>query len=164
LREGILSERRHQTVHEAQEKLLNQLAESHHFPVPETLIRRQIDFRLEQWLRGLAAQGMRTEDMKRLDFKRLRATQRDAATKEVKANLLLQKIADAEKLEATDDEVNQEIHTLAQQTKQTPEAVQQRLNEQGGIDRIRNRIRADKALQFLYNQSTTNARNGTAQE
>jgi trigger factor len=143
---------------------LNQLAESHHFPVPETLIRRQIDFRLEQWLRGLAAQGMRTEDMKRLDFKRLRATQRDAATKEVKANLLLQKIADAEKLEATDDEVNQEIHTLAQQTKQTPEAVQQRLNEQGGIDRIRNRIRADKALQFLYNQSTTNARNGTAQE
>jgi trigger factor len=102
--------------------------------------------------------------MKRMDFKKLRATQREAATKEVKANLLLQKIAEAEQLEATDDEVNQEIRSLAAQAKQTPEAIQQRLEEQGAIDRIRNRIRADKALQFLYNQSTTNARNGTAQE
>jgi trigger factor len=164
MRQGIDAERQHQAMHEAREKILNQLTEAHQFPVPETLIRRQIDFRLEQWLRGLAAQGVRTEDMKRMDFKKLRATQREAATKEVKANLLLQKIAEAEQLEATDDEVNQEIRSLAAQAKQTPEAIQQRLEEQGAIDRIRNRIRADKALQFLYNQSTTNARNGTAQE
>lgn len=164
LRDGILSERRHEVMNDAREKLLNQLSESHEFPVPETLIRRQVDFRLESWLRSLAAQGMRTEDMKRMDFKRLRASQREAATKEVKANLLLEKIAEAENIQATDDEVNHEIRAIAQQSKQTPEAVQQRLAQEGAIDRIRNRIRSDKALRFLFNQSTGNAQSGTVQE
>ena len=164
LHEGILSERQHRVQHEVREMLLSQLTESHDFPVPETLIRRQIDFRLEQWLRGLAAQGMRTEDMKRMDFKRLRASQREAATKEVKANLLLDKIAEAENIQATEQEVNQEIQAMAQQTKETPEAVRQRLAEKGLLDRIRNRILGDKALRFLYNQSTGTARNGTVQE
>lgn len=164
MRESIFAERQHQAMHEAREHLLNQLTEIHSFPVPETLIRRQIDFRLEQWLRGLAAQGMRTEDMKRMDFKRLRQSQREAATREVKANLLLEKIAEAEHFQASDEEVQQEIHSLAQQTKQTPEAVQQKLVQEGALDRIRNRIRADKALHFLYTKSTANAQNGTVQE
>ncbi|HEY6252820.1 MAG TPA: trigger factor [Candidatus Angelobacter sp.] len=164
LHESILAERRHQTMHQAREHLLNQLTEIHNFPVPETLIRRQVDFRLEQWLRSLAAQGMRTEDMKRMDFKRLRASQREAATREVKANLLLEKIAEAEQLQASDEEVQQEVRALAQQTKQTPEAVQQKLAQEGAFERIRNRIRADKALQFLYTKSTANAQNGTVQE
>ena len=164
LREGIQAERQHKAMHETNERLLNQLTEIHNFPVPETLIRRQIDFRLEQWLRSLAAQGMRTEDMKRMDFKRLRASQREAAIREVKANLLLEKIAEVEHLQASDEEVQQEVHSLAQQTKQTPEAVEQKLVQEGGLDRIRNRIRADKALHFLYNQSTVNAQNGIAQE
>lgn len=164
LREGIYAERQHQSMHQAQEGILNQLTEIHDFPVPETLIRRQIDFRLEQWLRGLAAQGMRTEDMKRMDFKRLRASQREAATREVKANLLLEKIAEAEHFEASDEEVQHEIRSLAQQTKQTPEAIQQKLAQEGALDRIRNRIRADKALHFLYTKSTANAQNGTIQE
>lgn len=164
IHEGIRTERAHEALHEANEKLLHQLTEAHNFPVPETLIQRQIDFRLEQWLRSLAAQGMRTEQMKRFDFKRLRATQREAATKEVKANLLLQKIADAEHLEASDEEVDKEVESLAAQTKQPLETVKQRLAEQGGLDRIRNRLRADKALRLLYDQSTTNTQNGTVQD
>lgn len=164
LHEGILAERQHRAMHEAREKLLNQLAESHEFPVPETLIRTQIDFRLEQWLRSLAAQGMRTEDMKRMDFKRLRSTQREAATKEVKANLLLERIAEAENIQATDDEVRQQVHAMAQQAKETPEAMEHRLVETGGLERIRRRIRSDKALRFLYDKSTSNARNGAIQE
>lgn len=163
VREGIRGEREHEAAHEAREKLLHQLTETHDFPVPETLIQRQIDFRLEQWLRSLAAQGMRTEQMKQFDFKRLRTTQRDAATKEVKANLLLQKIADVEHLEASDEEVDKEVESLAAQTQQPLETVKQRLVEQGGLDRIRNRLRADKALRLLYDQST-NAQNGTVQE
>ncbi|HEY6969574.1 MAG TPA: trigger factor [Candidatus Angelobacter sp.] len=162
LREGIQGERQHKALLEARDNLLNQLTDTHDFPVPETLIRRQIDFRLEQWLRGLAAQGVRAEDMKRMDFKRLRASQRDAATKEVKANLLLEKIAEAENIQVSDEEVTNEIQLLAQQSKQTPEAVQQKLTQEGTMDRLRNRIRTDKALRFLYNKSTS--KNGTVQE
>ena len=162
LREGIYAERHHKALVESRDKLLNQLADAHDFPIPETLIRRQIDLRLEQWLRALAAQGVRAEDMKRFDFKRLRASQRAAATKEVKANLLLERIAEAENIQVSDEELNQEIRILAQQANQTPEAVQQKLAQEGAMDRIRSRIRTDKALRFLYSKST--GKNGAVQE
>jgi trigger factor len=49
--------------------------------------------------------------------------------------------------------LNHEIEALAQQTKQTSEAVRARLTQDGGLDRIRNRIRSEKTLEFLYHQS-----------
>ena len=48
------------------------------------MVNDQIDLRLERGLRALAAQGMRTEDMKSMDFERLRAGQRDSAVREVR--------------------------------------------------------------------------------
>ena len=69
------------------------------------MIQQQIDTRLDRGLRSLAAQGMREEDMKRLDFARLRAAQRDSATSEVKSLLILDHIADAENIGVSDEEV-----------------------------------------------------------
>ena len=50
--------------------------------------------------------------------------------------------------------MDREIASIATQTKQTPEAVRVRLTEDGTLDRIRHRIRNEKALDFLYRQST----------
>jgi trigger factor len=72
---------------------------------------------------------------------------------EVKASLLLDRIADLEKLEVSDEEIDHEIEALALQTKQTSEAVRARLTRDGALDRIRNRIRNEKTLNFLYHQS-----------
>jgi trigger factor len=109
--------------------------------------------RLERGLRALAAQGMKLEDMKKMDLPRVRAGQRDQAVQDVKSSLLLERVAELEKIEVGDDEVNREVEALAQQTKQTPEAVRTRLTQDGGLDRIRNRIRSEKTLDFLYHQS-----------
>jgi trigger factor len=91
--------------------------------------------------------------MKKMDLNRLRSGQRDAAVREVKASLILEKIADAEKIEVTDDEIEKEIESLARQTKQTSEAIRARLTREGALDRIRNRIRHEKVLDFLYRRS-----------
>ena len=88
-----------------------------------------------------------------MDFNRLRAGQRDQALQEVKASLLLDKIAEEEKIEVSDAEIDREITALAQQSKQTPEAIRARLTRDGALDRIRNRIRNEKTLDFLYRQS-----------
>ncbi len=85
-----------------------------------------------------------------MDFNRLRAGQREAAVREVKASLLLDKIADAEHIEVSDEEIEQEVQALASQSKQSAEAVRARLTREGALDRIRNRLRNDKALDFLY--------------
>jgi trigger factor len=72
---------------------------------------------------------------------------------DVKSSLLLDRIAELERIEVSEDELNHELETLAQQTKQAPEAVRARLTQDGGLDRIRNRIRNEKTLEFLYHQS-----------
>jgi trigger factor len=153
IRENMEEEKRHTAEHEAKDKLVAELVKRNHFEVPEAMVDRQIDVRLERGLRALAAQGMRAEDMKKMDLNRLRAGQRDQALQEVKASLLLDKIADAEKIEVSDEEINHEIEALATQTKQTSEAVRARLTRDGALDRIRNRIRNEKTLNLLYHQS-----------
>ena len=153
LRENMQAERQHEAVHQGKDKLVEELLQRNDFPVPDALVNDQVDLRLERGLRALAAQGMRTEDMKSMDFERLRAGQRDAALREVKAALILDRIAEQEKIEVPDEEIEHELEALATQSKQTLEQVRTRLTENGGLDRIRHRIRNEKTLDSLYRRS-----------
>jgi trigger factor len=138
---------------EAKDKLVAELVQRNNFAVPDALVERQIDLRLDRGLRALAAQGMRTEDMRKMDFDRLRAGQRDQALHDVKASLLLSRIADAEDIQVSDEEIEKEVVALAAQSNQPVEAIRARLTRDGALDRIRGRIRNDKTLDFLYRQT-----------
>lgn len=153
IRENIEHERQHNAEREAKDKLIAELVKRNEFEVPEALVEHQIDIRLERGVRALAAQGMRTEDIKKMDFARLRTGQREQAVQDVKAALLLEKIAEEEKIEVSDEEVEKEIEAVAKQSQQTSEAVRARLTRDGALDRIRDRIRDEKTLDFLYRQS-----------
>jgi len=153
IREQIESERKHQAQHEAKEKLVGELIQRNDFEVPDSLIEQQIDIRLERGLRALAAQGLTAEQMKKMDLTRLRVGQREQAIHDVKAALLLERVAEEENVQVSDEELNQELESLARQSKQTSEAVRARLTRDGGLDRIRTRIRNEKTLEFLYHQS-----------
>jgi len=153
IREQIESDRQHQAEHEAKDKLVAELVKRNEFEVPDSLIERQIDIRLERGLRALAAQGLTAEQMKKMDLQRLRAGQRDQAIQDLKASLLLEKVADEEQIQVSDDELDREVLALAQQAKQTTEAVRARLTRDGGLDRIRTRIRNEKTIDLLYRQS-----------
>lgn len=153
IRENLEAQERHSADQEAKGKLIDQLLEKHDFPVPRTLVEHQIDLRLERGLRALAAQGMKTEDMRRMDFRRLRAAQQEAAVKEVKSGLLLDKIAHEENIQVSDEEMDQEISSLARQMNRTPEQVRQQLSEDRALERMSSRMRREKALNFLYAKS-----------
>ena len=153
IREGMEAERKHNAEREAKDKLVAELVKRNEFEVPEALVERQVDIRLERGLRALTAQGMKAEEIKKMDFNRLRAGQREQALQEVKASLLLDRIAEEEKIEVSDAEIDREIEALAKQSKQTSEEIRARLTRDGALDRIRARIRAEKTLEFLYRQS-----------
>ena len=153
IRQQMESERKHEAEHKAKDKLVEELIQRNEFEVPESLIEQQIDIRLERGLRALAAQGFSAEHMKKMDLPRLRAGQREQAIHDVKAALLLEKIAEAENVQVSDEEMDAEVDSLAKQTKQTAETIRTRLTRDGGLDRIRTRIRNEKTLEFLYHQS-----------
>jgi trigger factor len=153
LRENMTAEKTHEAEHRGKDQIVEELVKRNDFPVPDAMLDQQIDLRLERGLRALAAQGMRTEDMKRMDFPRLRAGQHDAALREVKASLILEQIAGNEKVEVSEDEIDRELDALAVQSKQPLEQVRARLTQDRGLDRIRHRIRNEKTLDFLYRRS-----------
>jgi trigger factor len=153
IREAIEAEKKHTAEHVAKDKIVDELAKRHDFPVPEALVEHQIDLRLERGLRALAAQGLNPEQMKQMDLERLRSGQRDSAIKEVKVSLILDRIAELEKIDATEEEVDKEVEALAKQSKMDVDDVRARLTRNGALDRIRNRIRNEKTLDFLYRRS-----------
>jgi trigger factor len=152
-RENMEHELKHKTEHEAKDKLIEELLARHDFPVPRSMVEHQIDLRLERGLRALAAQGMKTEDMRRMDFGRLRAGQEEFATKEVKSSVLLAKIAIKENIQVSDEELNNEIEAMAAQMQQPVEEVRKRLTEDNAVERLRERMRSEKALNLLYSNS-----------
>jgi trigger factor len=152
-RENMEAELKHKTEHEAKDKLIEELLAKHDFPVPRSMVEHQIDLRLERGLRALAAQGMKTEDMRRMDFGRLRAGQEEFATKEVKSSVLLAKIAIKENIQVSDEELNNEIEAMAAQMQQPVEEVRKRLTEDNAVERLRDRMRSEKALNLLYSNS-----------
>jgi trigger factor len=153
VRENMEAEKKHKAEHEGKDKIVDELLKQNEIAVPESMVEHQIDVRLERGLRALAQQGMRPEDMKKMDFGRLRAGQRDQAEREVRIALMLEKIADKENIEVSDEELNSEVEALALQAKQPVESVRSRLTQDGGLARIRSRIRSEKTLDFLYNRS-----------
>jgi len=120
------------------------------FPVPESLVQEQVDARLERGLRALAAQGMSTEAMRKLDFERLRAAQRESAVAEVKTGLLLARIAHEEDVQIADEEVDREIQMAALQSREPVETLRARLTQDGGLTRIREQLKREKTAQLLY--------------
>jgi trigger factor len=153
IRQNMKAEKEHEAEHQGKDKIVDELVKRNDFPIPDALIDQQIDLRLERGLRALAAQGMRTEDMKRMDFDRLRLGQRAGAVREVKASLILEQIADQEKIDVSDEELDQELTALSAQAKQPVEQIRARLTQDGGLDRIRHRIRNEKTLNYLYRRS-----------
>jgi trigger factor len=135
---------------ETKDRLLAALCARFAFPVPEALVQEQIDARLERGLRALAAQGMETEQMRKLDFARLRAAQRDGAVAEAKASLLLDRIAQEENVTVEESEVDRQVTLIALQSGEQAEALRERLTQNGGLSRIREQMRREKVANLLY--------------
>jgi trigger factor len=152
VREHVASRKQRSVEGEAKDNLFRALIERFTFAVPESLVQEQIDARLERGLRALAQQGMNPDQMRQLDFARLRAAQRDSAVAEVKSGILLAKIAHAENVEVTDEEVNREVQIGALQTGESADALLGRLTQDGGLARIREQLKREKTAQLLYDR------------
>jgi trigger factor len=150
LREHLALDKQRRVQSETTNRLLDALVTRFEFPVPESLVQQQIDVRLDRGLRALASQGMRTEDMRNLDFDRLRAAQRPSATAEVKSSMLLDRIADAENVTVPEEDVDNELQAISLQMREPLDALRSRLTEDGSLARIRERLRREKMGTLLY--------------
>ena len=150
VREHMTNRKRRSVEGETKDRLFAAMLERFQFPVPESLVQEQVDARLERGLRALAAQGMNPEQMRQMDFSRLRVAQRDSAVAEVRTFILLDRIAEAEGISVGDEELDHELQLAALQTREPIDTLRQRLTDDGGLARIREQLRREKTASLLY--------------
>jgi trigger factor len=152
LRERLAARKKDSLETQARDKMLEELIQRFQFPVPEIFVQQQIDARLERGLRALASQGMTEEAMRQLDFPRLREAQRDQAVNEVKASLILDRIAESENVQVSDEDLERELMILSLQSREPVESLRKRLTEDGSLGRLREQMRREKTGGALYDK------------
>ncbi|MEO8661482.1 MAG: trigger factor [Bryobacteraceae bacterium] len=156
IRKSIFREREFNSQQTAKMAIVDKLVSENEFPVPEVFVDRQIESNVEAQLRQLAGQGMDVRKLN-LDWEKLRTTHQERALHDVKASLILDKVASAEHIETTNDEVDREVHRIAKQERQPAAAIRIKLEKDGTLRRIASRIRTDKTLNLLFEQARKEA-------
>jgi trigger factor len=154
MRDSLEAARTHRQNEQTREKLLAQIVKGHEFPVPEALVEHQMDSRLERTVRSLASQGVDPRAVN-VDWVALRSRQKDRSVEDVKAELLLDRIATAEKIDVSDEEVEKEIAAIAERSGESATAVRANLTRQGALDRMKSKLRSEKTLDWLCSNSRT---------
>jgi trigger factor len=148
IREGLEHQRDHKHKDLLREKVLAEIVKLHDFPVPQALVEHQMDVRLERVVRSLAQQGVDPRAVN-IDWVSLRKRNEDRAKDDVKAELIVDRIATAENIDVTEEEVEHELEHLAGHSNESAEAIRARLTKQGTLDRIKAKLRSDKTLDWL---------------
>ncbi len=147
LREAVaqdLERHREREADEAvRERLIDSLIEANAFEVPPSLVARYLDRVIEA-----------PEDADPEQIESARNTLAPAIERQIKKDLILDRLIESEGLAASDEEVEERVAALAEKSELTPAEVRKRLAREKSLDSLRQRIAVDKAFELLISQST----------
>ncbi len=155
LKEGIkkdLEARKRDEQSSAQrEEILSKLVEAHTFDIPPGMVERELQAMARQQATRMARQGV---DMKTFNAATFFEEHRAVAEKRVKGLLLLDVIAEKEKVEVSDQELNAALAAMARSSRQTVDAVKKYYESlDGGLDNLRTSLIQEKTLGLLLSRS-----------
>ena len=133
----------------SKQKLAEKLLEAHPFPVPEVLVEAQLDRKMERTLGQLLSQGIDPRQTQ-VDWRKVREDARPEAEKEVRVALILSRVADTEKIDLTEEEVDDVIREMAKERHMTAAELKTRLTRDGKLDTLKSTRRNQQALEFIY--------------
>ena len=103
-------------------------------------------------VRSLAAQGVDPRAVN-IDWVSMRQQTARQRCERCESRILLDRIASAEKIDASDEELDKEIASLAERSGESVTAFRARLTKQGALDRMKSKLRSDKVIDWLYRTS-----------
>ncbi len=156
IRKTIFHEKQYLAQQAAKEELIDKLVTSSDFPVPEAYVDKQIENQVRMQIRDLAGRGVDPNTIK-LDWEKVKESQRDKAARNVRASLLLERISERESIHATKEEVDRELQRIARQEREAVPVTRARLEKEGTLGRIADHIRTEKTLHFLFEQAQKGA-------
>jgi trigger factor len=148
IKEDLEARAKSESEHAVRAQLIKKLLDEHQFEVPSSMVHHQTNYRMESVMRDMMGRGIdpRSED---LNWAGARDELQSQAEEDVRSSLLLDRIAEEEKIEVSNDEIENEIDAIANASRQPKEQVRAVLTKDGGERSIANRLRNRKALDLL---------------
>lgn len=134
------------------DQAVNQLLEANPFEVPESLVEGQAKAIVSDTKLRLAAQGVVLKNLG-VSEEKLQGDYRDMAQKQVKAFLILEKIANQEGITVTDEEADHRLKEVSERMRQPFDAVKRYYEKNGLLPEVKAGILRDKTLNFLLEKA-----------
>jgi trigger factor len=152
VREEIERREKRRADAELKDALVKAALARNDFEVPPALVDRAVDVMLQGALERFSRQGIDVRNLG-LDVQRLRADLREQGLLQVKGALLLEAIADAEKIEIGDQDFDQEIARVAAEMNVPVPKLARQLTTPEARQSMRTRLREDRALALLTSEA-----------
>jgi trigger factor len=148
VREDLEARATAESDHYLRDEIMKKLLDSHKFEVPESLVAQQTQQRLETVARQMMQRGIDPRNPE-IKWEGAHEEMTRQAEEDVRATLLLEKIAEVENIGVTDEEIEAEIDAIATASQQPKLQVRAALTKNGGERSIAHRLRTRKALDLL---------------
>ena len=152
VKEKLSAAGKEKAKHETEENVVKAVCDNTEIDIPEAMINSQIEKMIRDFDMQLRYHGLNLEQyMKYTGFTvdTFKEQYKEEATKNVKTSLILEKVCEVEKIEATDADVEKEYNTLAEQNGMKVEDIKKYINEAD----VKERIKAQKTIQFLVDNA-----------
>ena len=153
IRADLLQQRRQRAESDQREAMLTVLVAKNPIEAPPALVERNVDAMLQGMLEGFMRRGIDPRQLG-LNLDRMRDELRQRALLEVKGYLLLEAIAEKEKIEASEEDLAKHFEKLSGELKQPADKIRAAFRRQDSLDGLKARLRQDKALAFLLSKAT----------
>ena len=151
IKKDIEARKRDEQASAQREGILAKLVDAHSFDVPPGMVERELQSMAKSHATRMARRGV---DVNNFDYSKFRDENGSLAEKRVKGILLLDAIAEKEKIELADQEVNSAIAAMARSAGQTAESVRKYYDStEGGLDNLRASLTREKALALLLSRA-----------
>lgn len=155
LKNKLEHDKKHEQEHRVQDTVVEKAAANAEIDLPEIMISNEVDRMMDEFDQRLQAQGMNLElyyQFSGQDKEALQAQMKEEAEGRVRTSLTLEAIADAENIEATEEDINEEVEKMAGMYNMDAETIKQAL---GSMDGVKSDLRIRKAIEFLVENSKT---------
>jgi len=142
-----------ETIREELKKaLIGELLKRNSFVVAPALVERQLDVMVQRAKLGMAMRGVDVRNVN-LDEQRLRDELREQANDEVRAAFLVDAIAEKEKVQVADAELEKKLAEMAAAREKSVPRLKAELQKEGRLDALKHQIREEKTLDLLLSRA-----------
>lgn len=149
LKEELEANRLRNRENDLKNRLIDKLIEARDFEVPDVLIEERIDDKIRDLAYNIAAQGV-DPSKANVDWSKVRAQLQPEAEKEVRARIILEKIANQENLEVSKEDLESELDQLANSMNRPKEKVRQHFQQENRMENLRHQILTREALNLVF--------------